>query len=636
MAVASTAPVSLSAARAWGFNNDGELGNGTTESSDVPVEVTGLHGVTALAGGGHHSLGVLQDGVVMAWGQNFYGQLGDGTTESSDVPVPVRGLSEVTAVSAGQRFSLALLKSGAVVAWGANEYGQLGDGGTTSTDVPVAVSNLSQVAAISAGAAFSLARLRDGQVVAWGENVYGQLGDGNREGSDVPVAVRGLTGVAAISAGSRHGLALLSNGTVMAWGDNKDGQLGDGKEAGSAIPVPVSSLIGVSAVSAGHSHSLAALGTGTVMAWGDNEEGQLGDGSHIGPEQCGLALVFACSKVPVAASGVREATGVSADGNHSMALLANRTIVAWGQNAFGQLGNGSTGPEACGTGSCSTSPAPVCQEGPQLPCPTGPPLEDVKRVAAGEAHSLAIVESPPPSAFLPEVGRCVSVASGGAYRGTSPRCTALSSTHTGHFEWLIGPGPNAKLKDAFREPKLETIGGRRLSCAAALLEGEYTGFRTETIGHVAMQGCRDLTANTSCQTNPLEPGLIESSVSLEGELGFIKGGETPSVGWDLKPMLAGTPLISFECGSGGFAATLGLEGSVIGRATPIDAMTAGFELVYKQSGGRQIPEFFEGGPTEVLTLTRVPVIGMNASEQAAVASKGTLTDEEPLEIKAKA
>jgi alpha-tubulin suppressor-like RCC1 family protein len=636
IAVASTAAATPSVAHAWGFNNDGELGNGTTESSDVPVEVIGLHGVAAVAGGGRHSLALLQDGTVMAWGENFDGQLGNGSTASSDVPVPVSGLSEVTAVSAGRRYSLALLKSGKVMAWGYNEGGQLGDGGTTSSDVPVAVSNLSEVAAISAGADFSLARLKDGRVMAWGENLYGQLGDGSREGSDVPVAVNGLTGVTAISAGSRHSLALLSSGAVVAWGGNKDGQLGDGSEAESDVPVAVSNLRGVFAIAAGQSHSLAVVGAGAVMAWGANAQGQLGDGSYIGPEQCGVLLISACSKVPVAASGVSEVTGVSAHGNHSMALLAHRTVMAWGQNASGELGNGTTGPEACGTGSCSASPVTVCQEGPQIPCPTGPALADVKSIAAGEAHSLAIVEPPAPASFLPELGRCVRVASGGAFRGTSPHCTALSSTHTGHFEWLSGPGPKAKFKDTVREPKLETLGGVKLSCTAALLEGEYTGYKTETIGRLVMQGCRDVTANTSCQTDPLEPGLVESVMRLEGELGFIKSGATPSVGWDLKPMLPGAPLVSFECGSGGGAATRALEGAVIGRATPIDTMAAGFELVYKQRGGRQIPESFETGLTQLLTLTTMPVIGTTASEQAGLMSKGTLTDEEPFEIKAKA
>jgi hypothetical protein len=450
------------------------------------------------------------------------------------------------------------------------------------------------------------------------------------------VAVSNLRGISDIAAGQSHSLAVVGTGTVMAWGDNEYGQLGDDSEAASDTPVAVSNLRGVSSIAAGHNHSLAVIAIGAVVAWGDNAEGQLGDGSHIGPEQCGVPPVFACSKVPVAASGVSEVTGVSAHGNHSMALLADRTIMAWGDNASGQLGSGTTGPEACGTGSCSARPVPVCQEGPQVPCPTGPRLINVKSVAAGESHSLALVEPPPPASLLPELGRCVRVASGGAYSGASPRCTALSSTHTGHFEWLTGPGPKVKFNGGLSEPKLETISGRKLNCAAAVLKGEYTGYKTETIGHLALRGCRDVTANTSCQSNPLEPGLIESSIPLEGELGFIKGGETPTVGWNLKPMLPGVPLISFECGSGGGAAALSLEGSVIGRATPIDAMASGFALVYRQNRGRQMPEFFEGGPTEVLTLTTVPVIGTNASEQAGLMSKGTLTGEEPLEVKAKA
>jgi alpha-tubulin suppressor-like RCC1 family protein len=635
LSVASPAHAAPNVARAWGFNNDGELGNGTTRSSDVPVAVTGLRGVTAVAGGSHHSLALLEDGSVVAWGENRYGQLGDGTAQGSVVPVAVSGLREVAAISAGGSFSLALLKSGRVVAWGNNGSGQLGDGGTKSSDVPVAVSGLREVAAISAGRSFGLALLKSGKVMAWGENAYGQLGDGTKHGSDTPVATSGLSKVTAVAAGSWHSLALLSSDTVMAWGDNEDGQLGDGSETASDVPVAVSKLIDVSGISAGRSHSLAVLATGAVMAWGDNVEGQLGDGSHTGPEQCGVPPVFACSKRPVEANGLREVTAVSAHGNHNMALLGNGTVMAWGQNTSGELGNGTTGPEVCGNGSCSTTPVLVCAEGLQVPCPTGPELSNVKGIAAGEAHSLAVVEPPPPASALPELGRCLKVQSGGAYTGTSPSCILVSSTHTGYFEWLPGPGPKAKFQDQLTEPSLETVANHKLSCVDGFLEGQYAGAKTATVSHLTLAGCRDITTNASCQTNPLYEGLIEGSASLGAGLGFIASGESPSVGWDLKPKPPAASLVSFECGSGVSTTALALEGSVIGRATPIDAMVSRFELEYAQSGGMQVPQFLEGGPREVLTLTTTPVMGMKTSEQAGLKSKSVRAGEEPLEIKAK-
>ena len=513
-----------------------------------------------------------------------------------------------------------------VMAWGENSSGQLGDGTTENSDVPVAVNKLSEVAAISAGGSFSLALLKNGTVMAWGENFYGQLGNGTKANSRIPMVMNTLTSVAAISAGFRHALALVSNGTVVAWGNNEYGQLGNGTETESDVPTLVSNLSGVSAISAGKEQSLAVVAKGAVMAWGDNEKGQLGDGTHTGPEQCGVPPLFACARTPVAVSGVSEAKAVSA-GGHSLALLGNGTLLAWGPNNAGQLGDGSTaGPEIC-----SPSPSP-CSSVPVRSGTRGV----VAGISAGAEFSLSF-GPPAPAGPLPEFGRCVRVANGGAYSGTSAHCTALSSTHTGHFEWLPGPGSQAKFTDNLSEPRLETVGGAsKLNCGVGSLEGEYTTAKTETISHLTLDRCVDVTTNTSCQSNPLEQGRIQSSGALEGELGFITSGEKPSVGWDLKPRSPATSLVSFECGSGLSTAALSLEGSVIGRATPIDQMVSAFEVLYKQSGGKQIPEFFEGAGREVLTLTTTPFIGPAISEQAGLRSRGVRTGAEPLEIKAKA
>jgi alpha-tubulin suppressor-like RCC1 family protein len=298
----------------WGANASGQLGDGNTNESDVPVTVSGLKYVTSVAAGERHSLALLSNGTVVAWGADASGQLGDGETTMSDLPVAVEVLTGVKAITAGDNHSLALLSNGTVMAWGGNEQGQLGDGNTNESDVPVAVKGLTGVTAISAGGEHSLALLSNGTVMAWGGNGHGQLGDGHTNDSDVPVAVKGLAGVTAVAAGGEHSLALLSNGTVMAWGGDEYGQLGNStveaveEERISDVPVAVSGVSGVTAITAGARHSLALLSNGTVMAWGENEYGELGDGS-----------IARSDEVPVAVSGLSGVAGISAGGLHDLA-----------------------------------------------------------------------------------------------------------------------------------------------------------------------------------------------------------------------------------------------------------------------------------------------------------------------------
>jgi alpha-tubulin suppressor-like RCC1 family protein len=192
-------------------------------------------------------------GTPWAWGLNDFGQLGDGTTTDSSVPVQVSNLTGVVAVATGGVHSLALDSNGDVWAWGANFVGQLGDGTTTNSSVPVQVVNLTGSVAVAGGGNHSLALDSNGNVWAWGEIFLG----GAPSGSTVPVQVSNLTGVVAVAAGGDHSLALDSNGNVWAWGYNAFGQLGDGTTTDSSVPVQVSNLTGVVVVAAGGDHSLA-------------------------------------------------------------------------------------------------------------------------------------------------------------------------------------------------------------------------------------------------------------------------------------------------------------------------------------------------------------------------------------------
>jgi alpha-tubulin suppressor-like RCC1 family protein len=411
--------------KAWGNNKNGQLGDGTTTGpemcgtehlacSTTPVQVSGLSGATAVAGGRRFSLALLEDGSVMAWGRNDTGALGDGTETDSDIPMavcapapepcPGSHLSHVRAIAAGESHSLALLEDGTVMAWGSGGEGQLGNGATASSDVPVPVSGLSEkVTAIAAGGQHNLALLEGGTVVTWGNNEQGQLGNGTTTKSDVPVAVTGLSEkVKAVAAGEGYSLALLADDTVVAWGKNNSGQLGNGTETNSDVPVAVSGLTNVEALSAGRIHALAVLADkGTIMAWGSNLSGQLGDGTSEGPEKCGTPLPrFPCAKTPVAVHNLPGGISTVAAGReHSLALVERGTVLAWGKNEQGQLGDGlNIGPEGCGPGGpCSKFPVQACAEGAEkVFCSgTGPYLFDAKGIAGGEDHSLALVPLPP-------------------------------------------------------------------------------------------------------------------------------------------------------------------------------------------------------------------------------------------------
>jgi len=312
----------------WGYNDYGQLGDGTTTQRSSPVQVPGLSGVTALTAGGYYTLALRQDGTVRAWGRNDNGQLGDGTTTQRSSPVQVPGLSGITAITAGYSYTVALRQDGTLWAWGYNGYGQLGDGTTTQRASPMQVPGLSGVAAVAAGNDHTVALRQDGTVWAWGRNVYGQLGDGNTSQRASPVQVPGLSGVTAIAAGNDHTVALRQDGTLWAWGNNIYGGLGDGTTTQRASPVQVPGLSGITAITAGDSYTVALHQDGTVWAWGHNSNGQLGDGTTT-PRASPVQVL----------SGV---TTLAAGMYHTLALRQDGTLWAWGHNGYGQLGDGTT------------------------------------------------------------------------------------------------------------------------------------------------------------------------------------------------------------------------------------------------------------------------------------------------------
>jgi len=286
-----TCGIQNGAAFCWGWNGNGQLGNGEDDTtvptgafSNVPLAVVGLGSlVTSISTGGAHSCGVM-DGAAHCWGYNNKGQLGNASNVDSNLKVAVTGLaSNVTMISAGDKHSCAI-QNGAALCWGKNFHGQLGDGTNLDSSTPVAVTGLtSDVTAISAGNGHTCA-IQDGNAFCWGSNSTGELGDGNSPtNSNLPVDVTGLDtdmDVSAISAGSAHTCA-VKNGAALCWGADGNGQLGDGNSlTNSDLPVGVKGLgSGVTAISGGGDHTCATAG-GAAFCWGSNSNGQLGDGTN--------------------------------------------------------------------------------------------------------------------------------------------------------------------------------------------------------------------------------------------------------------------------------------------------------------------------------------------------------------------
>ena len=348
----------------WGENDYGQLGDGGTADSSVPVAVDTrgalagktLTQISAGGGGGLDTCALASTGAAYCWGSDYDGALGDGSSDgaSSAVPVPVDAggalaSRRLTQISTGSDGACALDAGGTAFCWGQNDFGELGDGGTASSAVPVAVEGGGalagrQLAEISAGYEDTCALDTAGAAYCWGDNSSWELGNGSGgadgDYSSVPVRVTATGALAGktltqISAGWGYGCALDSAGAAYCWGA---GPLGG--TATSSVPVPVDA-IGVLAghplkeISAGLGETCALARTGTAYCWGDNTYGELGDGSSVS------------SAVPVAvdtrgALAGKFLTQLTAGAFHACAVDLTDAAYCWGDNDQGDLGDNRT------------------------------------------------------------------------------------------------------------------------------------------------------------------------------------------------------------------------------------------------------------------------------------------------------
>jgi alpha-tubulin suppressor-like RCC1 family protein len=292
--------------KCWGNNQFGQLGDGTQQGSNIPVDVIGIQGGTTIVAGGNHTC-VLSGGSVWCWGQNSQGQLGDGTLTDRNVPVKV--LSDVTDITAGLEYTCAITTLGQVMCWGDNDQGQLADGTRIDRTRPTLATLITGISNVDAGQTKSCGITSTGLLRCLSGSAQ-QIGDQPESSLDVAVNRFGSTIVALSEAGTPvtfqsgrfktissvnravdvdsglgHVCTLIADGTVKCWGSNSFGQLGINSTNNSADPQLVLNLAGAWQLAVGKNHACvlitsSAAGQSDIQCWGLNKDGQLGNGTN--------------------------------------------------------------------------------------------------------------------------------------------------------------------------------------------------------------------------------------------------------------------------------------------------------------------------------------------------------------------
>jgi len=318
----------------WGSNKKGQLGDGTTTNHDRPIHIkSGTIFKTISLGkfsGYGHGGAIDNDGNLWMWGYNYNGQLGDGTTTDHYEPVHIKKGTAFKTLSLGHNHSGAIDSSGNLWMWGDNSEGQLGDGTTTNHYEPVKVKQGTSFMALSLGENYSGAIDSSGNLWMWGDNGIGQLGDGTTTESKEPIIVKSGTEFKSLSLGFWHSGAIDSSGNLWMWGRGAAGQLGNGKRNTSYTPINIKQGTSFKALSLGEDYSGAIDSSGNLWMWGYNKSGQIGDGAtsdRLEPIQIKQGTSFG---------------NISLGTSHSGAIDTVGNLWMWGSNGQGRLGDGTT------------------------------------------------------------------------------------------------------------------------------------------------------------------------------------------------------------------------------------------------------------------------------------------------------
>ena len=314
------------------------------------VSISAIDPTGRIAAGDKHTCAISLNNSIWCWGDNTYSQLGSSTFSGDFSLVPIQvsalpGLRIAKRIVAGTNHTCVLATDGTVWCWGQNGNGNLGDGTFLIRGIPVQALLGTTAVMISAGGSTTCASLSDDSLKCWGKGNSGQIGNNATLLSNatpvytslVPasLSVPGSFTVGHLEIGSAHSCAISVLGAAWCWGDVANGRLGITQELNALIPTPTTSLGSTaSEVAAGGAHTCALLTNGSVMCFGYNDTGQLGQT----PTQPASS-----NAIPTVVALVATATHVSAGKQFTCALLSTAVVHCFGDNVSGQLGAGSFG-----------------------------------------------------------------------------------------------------------------------------------------------------------------------------------------------------------------------------------------------------------------------------------------------------
>ena len=328
----------------WGDGLAGEIGDSTYTPKIIPTAISGAHTYVAIGAADETACALDRAGVAWCWGEDPTQP--DVALSFKSVGVPVSAPRPLASITVGRKFACGLDDGGTAYCWGQNQRGQLGVADTVARITATRVAGSVRFTALAAGFWHACGLTTNGGIYCWGDNTYGELASGDTTMSSAPKQIAGGGTFRFISSGSIHSCAIATNGHTVCWGANFSGQLGDGTQTQRLAPVEAARGLTFASVHAERAnsiftHTCGVTAGGDVYCWGWNSRAQLGANGTT--DACTNTLggsTFECSYAPIRVAGLSGVSGLDAGLEHTCAL-AGRQVYCWGDNTYGELGDGS-------------------------------------------------------------------------------------------------------------------------------------------------------------------------------------------------------------------------------------------------------------------------------------------------------